>query len=347
MNPDPTPFELVTALHSSEGRARAVLEAWCGPAITRLVAAVADRLGPAAGPPEMLQRRALRWLEMYLRARDPSMYHGLGRQAFVISLMLATFRWLDPFDPNRSEVLSLSQGETDFDNYDVRSYIRPLDRVGGDWWDHDVEPGRVLWVILGDVTGHGYAAYLLAAGLPHLWRARTITELRARIQEPRELLGALGRELESVLPDDLFVEAVLGRFTTSGEAVLASAGGSRPILRRARADRPEFHSLAGCLLGLELGERDQCSWSLDDGDELLLATDGLFDQPTRDQERLGKRLAECCRDQLASGRDLHGAVLEVLGQVLEEHAQHDDITVITLRRHCVPSLAQGIRDAGM
>jgi len=347
MNPDPTPFELVTALCLADGQARALLEAWCREPITRLVATVADRLGPETGDPEKLTGRALRWLEMYLRAHDHSVYQSVGRRTFVISLILAANRWLDPLDPNRYESLALAHGEHDFDAYKLRSYTRPLDRVGGDWWDHDVDPGRVLWVIIGDVTGHGYPAYLLAAGLPHLWRTKAIANLRARMQEPRALLGALGREVEAVLPDDVFVEAVLGRFASSGEVVLAAAGGARPILRRSQAELPEFHSLSGCLLGLELGDRDQCSWSLDDGDELLMATDGLFDQPLSDRERVGKRLAGDCQQRLAAGHDLHGAVLDVLSQVLEENAQHDDITVITLRRHCVPSLAQRTSDAGM
>jgi hypothetical protein len=347
MSPDPTPFELVSALHAGDSQARAVLEAWCGALMTRLVAKADERLGSQGGDHTKFVRRALRWVEMYLRAREPSVYQGVGRQTFLLSLLVAASRWLDPFNPDAPEVFALSQGEPDFEAYEVRSYVRPLERVGGDWWDHDVEPGRTLWVILGDVTGHGYPAYLLAAGLPHLWRAKAIAELRARVHEPRALLGALGRELEAVLPDDLFVEAVLGRFSSSGEAVLAAAGGGHPILRRARADLPEFHSLSGCLLGLELGERDQCSWSLDAGDELLLATDGLFDQPASADERLGKRLAELCRGELSAGRDLHAAVVEVLGRILGEYAQHDDITVITLRHHGVASLAPGTSHAGM
>src|SRR5262249_36301910 len=153
--------------------------------------------------------------------------------------------------------------------YELWAYTTPLDRVGGDWWDFDAEPGSVLWVIVGDVTGHGYPAYLLAAGLPHLWHSRPIAELRAGACEPRELLGALGRELEAVLPDDLFVEAALGRFSPSGEAVLAAAGGVCPVLRRSGLPRAEVLTLRGCFLGLEWGDRDQCAWSLEAGDELL------------------------------------------------------------------------------
>jgi hypothetical protein len=79
--------------------------------------------------------------------------------------------------------------------------------------------------------------------------------------------------------------------TFSGDVVVAAAGGARPNLRRSSARLPELHTLSGCLLGLELGDRDQHAWTLDDGDELLLATDGLFDQPASEQESLGKRLA--------------------------------------------------------
>lgn len=347
MTSQPTPFELVTALRTSDGGARTVLEAWCAESIARLVATVAERLGPTSGDPAMLTRRAMRWVEMYLRARDPFVYQGLGRKTFLISLMVAAYRWLDPIDPNGREARPMSPGEPDSDVYDVRVYTRPLERVGGDWWDHDFEQGGVLWIVVGDVTGHGYPAYLLAAGLPHLWRASAIAELRATTQEPRELLSALGRELEMVLPDDLFVEAILGRFASTGEAVVAAAGGFHPILRRSKVDLLEFPSLSGCFLGLELGGRDQCAWSLDDGDELLLATDGLFDQPCGAEERLGKELSSRCRQQLASSRALHEAILAVLGEVLGQQPQHDDITVVTLRRCSVASATSRRGDAGM
>ena len=114
--------------------------------------------------------------------------------------MLAATRWLDPLDTNPSEALALSHCEPTFDTYEVRSYLRPLDPIGGDWWDHDADPGSALWIIVGDVTGHGYAAYLLAAGLPHLWRARAIAEIRAAKQDPLALLGASGASLRRYYP---------------------------------------------------------------------------------------------------------------------------------------------------
>jgi hypothetical protein len=43
-----------------------------------------------------------------------------------------------------------------------------------------------------------------------LWEARPIVELRAAGRSPRELLSVMSQELEPVLPDETFVEAVLG-----------------------------------------------------------------------------------------------------------------------------------------
>jgi serine phosphatase RsbU (regulator of sigma subunit) len=309
------------------------------------MATLASRLEHETESPELLTCRALRWLEMYLRTQDPSKYRGIKRETFVTSLVLAVYRGLDPSRGRKSNP-SPNSTESTLEGYEVRAYSQPVERVGGDWWAHADGPERLLWVIVADVTGHGYPAYLLAAGLPHLWQSVPISKVRNKSIEPRELLEALGRELESVLPADLFVEAVLGRFDFSGEATLAAAGACRPILRRARVSRLEFHALGGCFLGLEGGGRDQCSWRLEEGDELLLATDGLFDQPIEGQERLSAKLRECSVPRLSADRCLHEAIIEIVSEALEANRQHDDITVITLRRRDRLQIA-GSHDAGM
>jgi hypothetical protein len=345
MSPDPTPFKVVTALQANPDEARPVLDRWCRRPLSRLIDAVAGRLGPGVETSERLTARALRWLEMYLRSRDPASYKSLRRETFVTSLMLAAYRWLDPTEAGVSGQTASYPGDPVCEVYELRSYTSPLDRVGGDWWDHDAGPGSLFWVIVCDVTGHGYPAYLLAAGLPHLWRSSPIAQLRDAACEPRALLGALGRELESVLPDELFVEAALGRFAPSGEAVLAAAGGCCPVLRRSGSDRPEIRSLSGCFLGLEWGDRDQESCTLGDGDELLLATDGLFDQPCGGSDRLKARLAEWAGERLAAGLGLHDAVIEILSRALKAARQHDDITVVTLCRRLNRLRAPGSPDA--
>lgn len=47
--------------------------------------------------------------------------------------------------------------------FDLAAYYRPADAVGGDWYSYRLLEGRWLHVHLGDVTGHGTPAALLAS----------------------------------------------------------------------------------------------------------------------------------------------------------------------------------------
>jgi hypothetical protein len=347
MKPNPTPFELVTALQRGDLAARAVLETWCRPLVSQVIAAITKRDALKAAEARMFTDRALRWLEMYLQNRDPAVYREIGRDTFVKSLGVAAVRLLDPRRPEGVANTQPSRVEPSHETYEIRAHVQPLESVGGDWWEHDAIPGQDFWVIVGDVTGHGYGAYLVACGLPHLWRTRSIASLRAGRIEPGEFLSVLGKTLERVLPEGVFVEAVLGRFTETGEACLAAAGGCRPILKRAKSSEVEFHTLRGTFLGLEIGERDQTAWRLEHGDELLMATDGLFDQPYDTEQRLGARLEELVRKPSGVDMSLHEIVLKILQITLRRSAQFDDIMVVTVRHRRTATPAQGNADAGM
>src|SRR5436190_88958 len=74
--------------------------------------------------------------------------------------------------------------------YAARTFFRPYDRLGNHWFGGDWFAGRAdkdaLWVIVADVTGHGYFAYLLACGLPDIW-ARTWQALGRPDPHPAEV----------------------------------------------------------------------------------------------------------------------------------------------------------------
>jgi serine phosphatase RsbU (regulator of sigma subunit) len=214
--------------------------------------------------------------------------------------------------------------------YEVWTKVLPCEPVGGDWLRVDAGSGEDIWVIVADVTGHGYPAHIVAAGLPYLWQLSHIAERRLRGCPPRELLDALGRELEPVLPDGVFVEATLGRFAPDGSATLAGAGVCRVVLRRSGRDRLTLHDLGGALLGFQYGGRDQQDLTLRAGDQLALASDGLFEQPDGDDCQLRERLADRAGARLLAGRTLHDAILDVLKETIASCPQRDDVTVITV-----------------
>jgi serine phosphatase RsbU (regulator of sigma subunit) len=272
---------------------------------------------------------------MYLRSRNPGEFAGMGRKVFVARALVAVLRMLTPsIPPGRGFPQRESSGtppRPDWQTYRVLSFCRPCEQVGGDCFCVDGDGAGGLWVFVADVTGHGYLAYILADGLGYLWRTNAIAGRRTAASEPRDVLDVLDMELAPVLPDEVFVEAVLlGRFPAPGDAQLAGAGMCRVLLRRSGSDPIEVHPLGGTYLGLGLGQRDQIDLALSSGDEMALASDGLYEQLDAEGRQIGPSLPGRIGELVALGRTLHDAVLEVVEHVLRECCQRDDITIVTV-----------------
>src|SRR5262249_31862129 len=132
-----------------------------------------------------------------------------------------------------------------------------------------------------DVTGHGYYAYLLATALPIVWQKCWNGHAQHPHQpEPAEVLSAMHDLLEDCLPDGIFLECTLVRLGADGSVTVAPAGGTRLLVQRSGGrSQPDLLRLRGCWLGLRRPTREeQHDLRLGHGDELLLATDGLFEQ---------------------------------------------------------------------
>ncbi|HKB35563.1 MAG TPA: SpoIIE family protein phosphatase, partial [Gemmataceae bacterium] len=109
------------------------------------------------------------------------------------------------------------------------------------------------------------------------------------------------------------------------------AGGSRLLLRRRGENRVELVRLCGLWLGLDrpLAE-DQQACALAEGDELLIGTDGAFDQLI-DYEGSSAGLTDLIDGSLGTG-DVLGAMQGMLERALQERPQKDDITLVMMRR---------------
>jgi stage II sporulation SpoE-like protein len=321
-----TPRELVEGLQQRADGARGRLWEAVREPLARLMGEMVTRHG-LTQERDRLTLHALHLAETWLRTRPAREFDRLSWEAFRNAVVLHVARLaLLPFGAQASASAAGPAPLPPCDIYQNETFFLPYERVGGFWFGGDWYGGRkaadgALWVIVADVTGHGYYAYLLANALPLVWEE--CWRGAAPDVQPADLLRAMHDLLEACLPEGVYAECTLARLDPAGEAVVAPAGGSRLMLRKGGGP-PDLLKLRGGWLGLiPPSAADQKSWRLDEGDELLLGSDGAFDHLPGEEApaQLGAASASLLED-----------VRRLLREALRQGPQRDDITLVLLRR---------------
>lgn len=325
-----TPQELVEALQHRADGARSQLAGLLREPLARLMREFVARQGmPRAD--ERLTLYALHLAETYLRTQPVDRFQGMSWTAFRGAVLMQVAKMA--FHPLGKEAGPMTGPAPlpESAGYHSQTLFLPHERIGtywfgGDWFAGLHAADGSLWVIVADVTGHGYYAHLLASTLPGVWR--TCWEKFDLTAPPADLLASMHALLADCLPDGVYVECTLVRLSPEGEATIVPAGGSRLLLRRDQGP-PELLKLRGTWLGLSAPTaHDQRTWILAHGDEVLLGTDGMFDHLT---EHGGPGLWDRPEHWPGEGT-LFDAVGRLLRQALQRAPQKDDITVVLLRR---------------
>jgi hypothetical protein len=322
-----TPEELIEALQMRGSGARAQLWQVLRDPVARLMGELVRRHGLDEDC-EVLTRHALHCAETSLRMRAPSSFRNMGWNSFRAAVLVQLARIVH--QPHGGAGPAGSADLPSAPAYHVDAYSRPYTCLGkhyfgGDWFAGHTSDDGSLWVLVADVTGHGYFAYLLASSLPAVWQRLWAAQPDLPVQ-PADLLAAMHELIADCLPEGIFLECTLVRLDEAGRATVAPAGGSRLLVGKKR--RPaDLVKLRGAWLGLRAPTADeQHSLELDPGDELILASDGAFDQ-LEDDDLEGLTTAV---PPVEHG--LFETLRRRLEACLERAPQRDDITVLLLRR---------------
>jgi serine phosphatase RsbU (regulator of sigma subunit) len=219
---------------------------------------------------------------------------------------------------------------------DMAFLTQPANTVGGDYHDvltrsNESADGNTLLVIVADVAGKSVPAALLMATLQASFR--TLADASTPMPRLMEILnrstvarGGEGRR---------FVTAFLAELDLSSHTLsYTCAGHNAPILRRSSGN---VERLAGG--GLPLGVDSEEVFSinttrLEDGDLLMIFTDGVTDAASETGDLLGdERLLSWVRSlEGATSADLLGTLMSRLGSFVGAAVQRDDITMFLLQR---------------
>ena len=210
-----------------------------------------------------------------------------------------------------------NQGNGDIE---LQTLLVPMREVGGDLYDFHRE-GDELWFIIGDVSGKGVPAAIFMSAAVNLFRAAGV-----RATSPKEIMEEMNAILSENNPSLTFVTVFIGCLhIPTGELLFCNAGHCAPIIS-SQDSVISIQMEPNIPLGYDGGYRFvEQGCMLDEGETLVLYTDGVTEARNEAREMLGlKRWTEI----VATGEDLHQSIRRFIGKA----EPTDDITLMTIRK---------------
>ncbi|WP_437807038.1 SpoIIE family protein phosphatase [Sorangium sp. So ce1078] len=223
--------------------------------------------------------------------------------------------------------------QLDIEGLELCAVMTPAAEVGGDYYDVIATPGGG-WLGIGDVAGHGLAAGLVMLMIQSMVSALTSREPGA---SPSEILAALNKavfkNVRGRLKRDEHATLLLLRYERSGRVTFAGAHDDI-IVCSARTRRcvciPSTGVWIGVLPVIDAMTKD-AQFSLEDGDVLVLYSDGVTESRNAHREQFG--LERLCA-AIESSQD--APVEAIRDRILKDvegwcPSPDDDITVVVAR----------------
>src|SRR5215217_6149401 len=235
----------------------------------------------------------------------------------------------------RIQQASLPKEGPQLEGWQICPYYQPAREVGGDFYDFfDLEGGR-LGVVVGDATGKGMPAALVAEATSNMLRAVAQAFGSA---SPGEVLSRVNETLLARIPLNMFVTCFYAILDPrSGHLIYANAGHDLPYLHR-NGEAEELRA-RGMPLGLmpEMGYEEK-EIVLQAGETTLLYSDGLVEAHDPKGEMFGFPRLRALIAEHGEERSLGDFLMkELYSFVGEGWEQEDDITLLSLRRSSSPS----------
>lgn len=224
----------------------------------------------------------------------------------------------------------LPQTAPEIAGYDIWGKSIPARDVGGDHYDFIHVGEHRLVICLGDVSGKGMPAALLAANLQATLRAQILQGMG-----PKECLEQSNTHLLRSMNPDRFVTLFYAELDSSTHRLsYSNAGHNRPFLFREAGDVSRLGTG-----GVALGCMDKVSYKddhvvLGPGDMLVIYSDGITEAINERQEMFGeRRLLQTVEENRAeSAKDLVERLIRTVSQHTGELPQTDDMTAVVIKR---------------
>jgi predicted ester cyclase/serine/threonine protein phosphatase PrpC len=211
--------------------------------------------------------------------------------------------------------------------FEIAAASVPCRAIGGDFFDYFDLPNAAFGFALGDVSGKGPPAALLAAEIQGILAAHSYSG-----STPADTLARINDVLTRRPIDARFATVWYGVLSSAGCLTHCNAGHNPPLL----VGRHGFRRLdrGGLIVGaFKQATFEEETVQLDPGDVLVVFSDGITEALNTDGEEFGEeRLLSCVKDNLElAPTALLERLLDTVHQFTTGAAQNDDVTLLVLR----------------
>ncbi len=236
---------------------------------------------------------------------------------------------------NDVQRILLPSEEPNFEGFEISGTNLPARYLSGDYFDYIPLDENRLGVVIADVSGKGIPAALLMAMCRSALRV-----LAPAGESPADVMRKLNAQIYPDIKEDMFISMAYAAIDRrDGSVTLVRAGHDAPLVFRAKDGSIEVIKPPGMAVGIDSGgafNRVTVDFSvpMEPGDCLVFYTDGVTEALNRSGEEFGleamKRTIQGCASEGAAA--IVRRVAEEVRAFVGDHPQHDDITLIAIKK---------------
>ncbi len=225
----------------------------------------------------------------------------------------------------RIQAAALPTEALENDKFIVNGYSHPAKEVGGDFFDYYMIDEDNLAIVIGDASGKGVPAAILA-----MITQVIIKQLLKHESNPSKVLYSLNNQISKNNSESMFITLWLGIYNkTTRKITFSNAGHNPPLIK----ENEEFKYLdidTGIVLGV-IEDFDYVTEEITLANELVLYTDGITDANNKDNEMYGE---DKLLNFFNSFKSNQGPIIPLLNDIKNftgTAEQYDDMTLLYLK----------------
>lgn len=225
----------------------------------------------------------------------------------------------------RIQAASLPTEPLENDDFIVNGYSKPAKEVGGDFFDYYMIDEDNLAIVIGDVSGKGIPAALVA-----MISQVMIKRIFDTNKDPSKVLHILNNQMCENNSESMFLTLWLGIYNkTTKKLQFSNAGHNPPLIKE--NDKFKYLPVSS---GIVLGILEDFEYELEESDltdELILYTDGITDASNKNNEMYGQDRVLNFYNDTKSDEEPISILLNDINEFTKDAKQYDDMTLLYLK----------------